>query len=86
MATKTISKCPICGYPVQAEYEGQSVVCAYCGEKLEAVITQGITIPTPLFIGVLAFLGGMLIGPAIIASTSEGRAWLEKQAREAIRR
>ena len=86
MAIKTLSKCSTCGYPIQAEYEGQTAVCAYCGEKLEATISQGITISTPVFVGVLAFAAGMLLGPALIASTSGGRDWLEKQAREAIRR
>jgi len=86
MATKTISKCPICGYPVQAEYEGQTAICAYCGTKLEATISQGITIPTTLFWSLIAFGVGVVIGPALIASTSGGRDWLEKQAREAIRR
>ena len=84
MATKTIGKCAVCGYPIQA-YEGQTTVCAYCGEKLEA-ISQGITIPTPLFVGLVACGFGVLLGPAIIASTSGGREWLEKQAREAIRK
>lgn len=84
MATTTMSKCPVCGYPIQA-YEGQTAVCAYCGEKLEA-ISQAVVIPTPVFVGIVAFLGGVLLGPALIATTSEGREWLEKQAREAIRR
>lgn len=86
MATKTISRCGVCGYPLAAEFEGQTITCPMCGTVNEATISQGITIPTPLFIGVLAFLGGVLIGPALIATTSGGREWLEKQAREAIRR
>ena len=81
MATKTVAKCPMCGYPINAEYEGETVVCAYCGEKLEAVITDGITIPTPLFVGLLGFGLGVILGPALIATTAEGRSWLEKQAR-----
>lgn len=84
MATKTISSCPVCGYPVAIEHEGQTEICANCGEKLQAV-AQGITIPTPLFVGVIAFGLGVLIGPALIATTAGGRSWLEKQAREAIR-
>lgn len=78
----TLTKCPICGYPIQASVEGETTVCAYCGESL---IAQGITIPTPLFVGVVAFGLGVLLGPALIATTAEGRSWLEKQAREAIR-
>jgi len=77
----TLTKCSECGYPIEAKFEGETVICAYCGEKLEAVVTQGITIPTTLFWGILAFGLGVLVGPALIASTSEGRSWLEKQAR-----
>ena len=80
MATKTISRCGVCGYPITAEYEGQTVTCAMCGSVNEA-ISQGVVISTPVFVGVLAFLGGMLLGPTIIASTSGGKRWLEEQAR-----
>ena len=79
------ASCPVCGYPIKVQSEGQNVICAYCGEKLEA-ISQGVTISTPLLVGILAFAFGVLVGPALIASTSEGRAWLEKKARESIRR
>ena len=85
MATKTISKCASCNYPLAAEFEGQMTTCPMCSAVNEA-ISQGITISTPVFVGILAFLGGVLIGPALIASTAGGREWLEKQAREAIRR
>lgn len=84
MAT-TLSKCPTCGYPLTAEYEGQTAVCAYCGEKVEAVISQGVIIPTPLLVGVISFALGVLIGPGIIASTKAGQDWLVKQARERIK-
>ena len=84
MATKAISKCGVCSYPLAAEYEGQTITCPMCSSVNEA-ISQGITISTPVFVGVLAFLGGMLIGPAIIASTSGGKRWLEEQARGAIK-
>lgn len=77
---KTISKCAECGYPLTAEYEGQTTTCPMCSSVNEA-ITEGITIPTPLFVGVLAFLSGMFVGPALIASTTEGQAWLVKQAK-----
>lgn len=75
---ETLTKCPVCGYPIQASVEGEAAVCAYCGEQL---IAQGVTIPTPLFVGLIAFGLGVLLGPALIATTSEGRGWLEKQAR-----
>ena len=81
MATKTISKCAECGYPLAAEFEGQQVTCPMCGASNEAVAQNGVTIPTPLFVGLLSFGLGMLLGPALIATTDEGRSWLEKQAR-----
>lgn len=78
----TLTKCPVCSYPIQANVEGETQVCAYCGASL---IAQGITIPTPLFVGIITFGLGVLFGPALIATTAGGREWLEKQAREAIR-
>lgn len=79
--TTTIgAKCPVCGFPVAVQYEGQKTICAYCGQKLEA-IANGVTIPTSVFVGILCFAAGMLFGPAVVASTEAGRAWLERQAR-----
>lgn len=85
MATGTISKCISCGYPIEAMYVGQRVSCPMCGSINEAV-TQGVTIPTPAFVGILCFFGGMLIGPSLIAGTSGGRDWLEEQTRKAVRK
>ena len=76
----TLTKCSECGYPIQANVEGETAVCAYCGESLQA-IAQGVTIPTSLFVGLITFGLGVLFGPALIATTAEGRSWLEKQAR-----
>ena len=76
----TLTKCSECGYPIQANVEGETAVCAYCGESLQA-IAQGVTIPTSLFVGLITFGLGVLLGPALIATTAEGRGWLEKQAR-----
>lgn len=80
MATAVGAPCPVCGFPVAVESEGQRTVCAYCGEKLES-ISQGITVPTPLFVGVIMFGLGILLGPSIIASTKSGQQWLERKAR-----
>lgn len=85
MVESTIVSCPVCSYPVSLSFEGETATCAYCGEKLEA-IARGVTIPTPLFVGLLAFGAGILFGPAIIASTSGGSKWLEEQARAGLRR
>jgi len=84
MAIRTVSGCASCGYPLSAEFEGQTITCPMC-DSINEVIAQGITISTPVFIGILAFLGGMLLGPSIVASTEGGKAWLEKQAKAAVR-
>lgn len=82
----SIASCPSCGFPVTAEYQGQTKTCASCGEKMEATsstlsrISQ-ITIPSPLFWGVLAFTAGVFLGPAILSSTGRGQTWLLQQAR-----
>jgi len=49
MATKTISKCAECGYPLAAEYSGQTINCPMCGTVNEAI--TGVEIPTPIFAG-----------------------------------
>jgi len=74
----TLTKCSVCGYPIQANVEGETTVCAYCGETL---IAQGVTIPTPLFAGTLGFVLGVFLGPALMALTDTGKRYLEKQAR-----
>ncbi len=81
MATKQISACSKCGYPLTAEYQGQVESCPLCSTLNEAV-SQGVTIPTPLFVGLIAFGLGMFLGPAMIASSTEGQRWLERQIRK----
>ena len=75
-----IEFCPTCSYPVEA-YEGEITNCGRCGEKLIAERISAVSIPTPLVIGVLSFLAGVVLGPSFIASTGRGQAWLQKQAR-----
>lgn len=59
--------CPGCHYPiVSPAYEGQQVKCPYCGAVSEA-ITQ-VTIPTSAVVGVLCFIAGVLLGPAVHAA------------------
>jgi len=42
---------------------------------------EGVTIPTPVFVGIVMFGLGMFIGPALLASTSGGRDYLERAAK-----
>mgnify|MGYP001034948466 CR=1 FL=1 len=81
----SVASCPVCSYPLKTIAKGTTTVCAYCGTPLES-IAQDVSIPTPVFVGVLCFFGGMLFGPSLIAGTSEGRGWLEEQTRKAIRK
>lgn len=83
MATKVISECASCGYPITAEYEGQTATCAMCGTVNEA-ITQGVTIPTWIFATTIGLAIGLIFGPAIIGSTDAGARWLERRAREKL--
>jgi hypothetical protein len=84
IATNSIP-CPVCRYPIPAPTEvGQEVKCAWCSSISEA-IQQGITIPTSLFVGILSFGLGVILGPALIATTKSGSEWLARQARERIK-
>lgn len=79
MAVQTVS-CPVCGYPQSPpSIEGQTAICAYCGEKLEAI--SGVEIPTPIFAGGIGLLLGIFLGPAMLAGSEWGREYLVKKAR-----
>lgn len=82
MATKTTGSCAICGYPIAASYEGESVTCPNCKTTN---IAQGVTIPNWLLAGGIGLAVGIIAGPAIMASTETGQKWLEKQVRERVR-
>lgn len=58
MATQ-IGSCS-CGYPLTAKYTGQKVSCPYCHSINEAMISQGVNIPTWLVAGGI----GLFIGIA----------------------
>lgn len=74
--------CPVCSYPIPApSYVGQQVKCAYCGSISEAIAQDGVTIPTPVFVGLIAFGLGVVLGPSLIASTQAGSEWLARKAR-----
>ena len=82
MENTTLSKCASCGYPLKASFEGQVATCPMCSSINEAISQEGVRIPTPLLVGIIAFGVGMFLGPAIIASTTEGQKWLERQIRK----
>lgn len=74
-----IPGCASCGYPIAGEV-GEEIPCPSC-HSINQVISEGVTIPTPVIVGALFFVFGMFLGPSIIASSSGGKAWLEKRAR-----
>ena len=80
MGSTMLGKCDSCGYPLSASYQGQVETCPMCSTINEA-ISQGVTVPTPLLVGLIAFGLGMFLGPAIVASSTEGQKWLERQIR-----
>jgi phage FluMu protein Com len=84
MAVKTISKCANCGYPLAAEYEGQTVTCPMCGTVNQAA--NGVTIPTWLFASGIGLAIGIIFGPVILGSTEAGARYLERRAREKLSR
>lgn len=74
--------CSVCHYPLEADHPGQQVRCPYCGTINEAITA---TTGTTVLIGVLAFLAGVVIGPAFILSAKAGQEALERRVRSKIR-
>lgn len=82
---KTDYSCTACGYPLQAPTEvGQQIKCPYCAAISEAIAQEGVTIPTPVFVGLICFGLGVVLGPSVIASTKGGSEWLARKARERL--
>jgi len=80
MITTVNAPCHACHYPIQEPaYDRQQIKCPYCGAINEA-ITQ-VTIPTPVFVGFIAFVAGVLFGPALLAATDVGQRYLEERIR-----
>lgn len=85
-ATLNSIPCPVCKYPIQEPTRvGQQVKCLYCGTISEAILQEGITIPTPVFVGIACFAAGVLLGPSVWATTKGGSEWLARKASERIR-
>lgn len=81
--TGQMAKCPVCGYPIIADYPGQSTVCANCQTPITAQITD-ISIPTPLFVGAIAFIFGVILGPSVTTAVKESGSWLERRTRSKL--
>lgn len=85
---REVASCPSCGYPTGVERAGQITSCAHCGEGMEVISSSGgisgITLPN----GLLWFIGGaflgLLFGPTILSSTTEGARALERKAKRKL--
>ena len=78
--------CPVCHYPIQEPtHVGEQVKCLYCGTVSEAILQEGVTIPTPVFVGIICFGLGVVLGPSVWATTKGGSEWLARKASERIR-
>lgn len=87
--TETLNStpCPVCNYPSKAPtYVGQQIKCPYCGTINEAIAQEGVTIPTPVFVGIIFFGLGVLLGPSVWATTQGGSEWLARKAKERLAR
>ena len=78
-----MSECPFCGFPTNARI-GANKVCANCNESMITGPISDVTIPTGLFWGTLAFVAGVILGPVLLSSSSEGQRWLERQAKRKL--
>ncbi|MGQ9545920.1 MAG: hypothetical protein ACUVTR_01975 [Dehalococcoidia bacterium] len=88
-STETLNTlpCPVCKFPIlvrQHIREGQQIRCPSCGTISEA-IAQGVTIPTSVFVGFICFGLGVLLGPALVATTAAGQRWMERMIKEHIK-
>lgn len=84
MTTKIRGACYSCGYPIAAA-PGSEISCPMCSNVNQA-ITQGVTVPTWLVVGLGAFAAGVFFGPTILASTEAGSKYLAKQVRAKLER
>ena len=86
-STETLNSlpCPVCKFPIlikEDTYEGQQIKCPSCGSINEAIAQ--VTIPTPVFVGIVFFGLGVLLGPSVWATTQGGSEWLARKARERL--
>jgi hypothetical protein len=91
MPTETLNSasCPVCKFPILIPEDasiGQQIKCPSCGAINEAIAENGVTIPTPVFVGFICFGVGVLLGPSFWATTQGGSEWLAKKARERLGR
>lgn len=86
-ATLESLPCSACKFPILIQEnirEGQQIKCPSCG-SINEVISQGVTIPTPVFVGLITFGLGVLLGPALLATTEAGQRWMQRQISERIK-
>lgn len=66
---------------------GEKVICSNCQTHLVMTdIGQDISVPAPIIVGLLGFVLGVIVGPALLATSDEGSKWLARQARAKLAR
>ena len=70
------------GHHISAVQEAEQIVA----EHQSVSISNGVTVPTWLFAGGLGLVFGVVIGPAIMASTEAGSRRLAEMSRQYIER
>ncbi len=94
--------CTDCSFPILANDIGQDVTCPSCHQKGTVMLSKEVDMRSKVSTnqvstkisgpgsGFLEFMAGLVIGvvfaPAIIASTKAGAEYLEKLAKEKIKR
>jgi DNA-directed RNA polymerase subunit RPC12/RpoP len=74
--------CPTCGFPIMEVSPGERIQCSNCQTGLIMTdIGQEVSIPAPVIVGLLGFVLGVIVGPALLAATDEGSRFLARQAR-----
>lgn len=66
-----------------SEEEEDGISCNPCSSArlIGAPISDGVTIPTPVFVGIAVFFATLFLAPAILATTKGGRDMLEQAAK-----
>jgi DNA-directed RNA polymerase subunit RPC12/RpoP len=66
----TTVACKSCGFPIAVDAkmgEGDSITCPSCGTSgILTKISNPVSVPDPLFFGMLGFGIGLIFGPALI--------------------
>lgn len=67
-------KCIECGFPIATSgREGEEISCPMCGTSGISKRISAVTIPDPLFFGIMGFTIALVLGPAFLRATGRLR-------------